>query len=129
MNSEKRNISVYMALNGQNINNGLPPIRTPANNIKYPNESDYQNGFYNRYFVKKINNDFAYETSDIDYSEVDTTIWQKAELNWKITGTRYTENSSQGIEPYNNLQISVASLIIPEIKNLLTNPVQFAHFS
>lgn len=127
--SDKRNVSVYLALNGQDFN--VPPVNvnTPSHNIVTPTDEDYKRGSVVRYFVKKINNDFAYETTSSDFGDVDGSIWQKISLVWKITGTRFTQNSVEGIEPHNRLQVSTASVKMPEISKILTNPTQFAHFS
>lgn len=129
MSSDKRNISVYMALNSQDINDYPTVIKTPAHNIPNPTEEDYMVGSISRYFVKKINNEFAYETSQKDYNEVDNNTWQKIELTWRISGNRYTEKSIQGIEPFNKIQVSIAATKMPEIMSILANPVQFARFS
>lgn len=129
MNNDKRNISVYNALTNQDINSDPVVAMTPPHNIANPLESDYKSGYVRRYFVKKINNEFAYETNETGYLNVDLSIWQKIKIEWKISGQRYTNNQIEGIEPYNSNQISIASVNIPEIKKILTNPVQFARFS
>lgn len=129
MSTEKRNISVYLALNGQDVDADVGVIKTPSHNIPTPTEDDYITGKITRYFVKKINNDFAYETSEVDYTDVDGKVWQKVELEWMISGQRYTQNQIEGIEPFNKTQTSIASVTIPEIKSVLTNPIQFARFS
>ena len=127
MNIEKRNTSVYMALGGLSFENGqLKQIKNPVHNIPNPNKDDYASGYITRYFVKKINENIVYETILDDYDSVDLSYWQKVSLNWKISGNRYTIENSIGIEPYNNEQISNSSVSIPEIKNLLVNPIQFA---
>ncbi len=126
--NEKRNISVYMALNSQDITQPLEILKVPVNYIPLPSENDYSIGYIDRYFVKKINNTFSYETTQLDYSDIDSTLWQRVSLRWKLTGTRFTENNSIGIEPFNRTEIEKASLSINEIKNLLTNPIQFSRF-
>jgi len=123
---DKRNISVYKALTNQDIDTDPLILHTPSHYIPTPSESDYKTGFISRYFVKKINNDFVYETSQKDYSNVDLSTWQKVEVEWKITGPRFTQNSVQGVEPFNNTQIDLSSAKIHEIRQVLSNPIQFA---
>lgn len=123
-----RSINVYRALSGEDINQPLEELKTPSNFIPSPSNEDYDLGYINRYFVKKINSDLIYETSVEDYDLVDVTFWQRTSLKWKITGPRYTNGFIEGVEPYNNKQISSASKEIDEIKKLLTNPYQFGRF-
>ena len=130
MNTEKINASVYMALNNQSYDsNFLNSIVNPSHNIPIPTKDQYSIGFMDRFFVKRINDPFCYETTELDYNVTDLTIWQRTSLNWKLTGYQYTVGHDIGIEPYNKIQISKASNDIFEIRKLLTNPIQFAKIS
>lgn len=115
-----RNIYVYRALNSQDINSPLEILKTPVNYIPFPSEEEYMIGYVDRFFVKKINGISVYETSEEDFDSVDLSMWQKVSINWKISG--------QSIEKHNREEINRASNVIEQIKNLLTNPLQFARF-
>lgn len=66
-------------------------------------ESDYEKGFINRYFVKKVNTPgYVKEISQIEYASIengtvpyDVSMYQVLELFWKLTGPLNQKRISQ----------------------------------
>ncbi len=69
----------------------------------FPIDSDYQKGYINRYFLKRINDKgFVMEISEQEFSDIrngtanyDVTFYQTIELFWKITGPLNNKRISQ----------------------------------
>ena len=114
-----RNIS----FNG--ISTNFPVYKKPS-----PNANDYLNGYINRYFVKKINDNTIYEVDSVGYANVSNTLYTKSSLSWKITGRPKSSNDGKtvtdvGVISYNSYSISVLEKTIPGIRNILRNVVEF----
>lgn len=114
-----RNIS----FNG--ISTNFPVYKKPS-----PNANDYLNGYINRYFVKKINDNTIYEVDSVGYADVSNTLYTKSSLSWKITGRPKNSNDGKtvtdvGVISYNSYSISVLEKTIPGIRNILRNVVEF----
>lgn len=114
-----RNIS----FNG--ISTNFPVYKKPS-----PNANDYLNGYINRYFVKKINDNTIYEVDSVGYADVSNTLYTKSSLSWKITGRSKNSNDGKtvtdvGVISYNSYSISVLEKTIPGIRNILRNVVEF----
>lgn len=75
----------------------------PAGSQPKPLESDYARGYFNRYFVKKINETgYIKEISIEEYNKIrdgsalyDVTYYQTEKLMWKLTGPLNTVRLSQ----------------------------------
>jgi len=107
------------------ISTNFPVYKKPS-----PNANDYLNGYINRYFVKKINDNTIYEVDSVGYADVSNTLYTKSSLSWKITGRPKNSNDGKtltdiGVISYNSYSISVLEKTIPGIRNILRNTVEF----
>lgn len=107
------------------ISTNFPVYKKPS-----PNANDYLNGYINRYFVKKINDNTIYEVDSVGYADVSNTLYTKSSLSWKITGRPKNSNDGKtvtdvGVISYNSYSISVLEKTIPGIRNILRNVVEF----
>ena len=107
------------------ISTNFPVYKKPS-----PNANDYLNGYINRYFVKKINDNTIYEVDSVGYADVSNTLYTKSSLSWKITGRPKNSNDGKtltdiGVISYNSYSISVLEKTIPGIRNILRNAVEF----
>lgn len=88
------NDSYYRAKN-QSIRDGKDAPRPPFQTLTKPTNKDIQNGFFNRYFVKKGNESIFIEISKNEYNKFkdkDSTVqWQlytPIEIVWNIQGSK-----------------------------------------
>lgn len=85
-----------------------------------PTEADYARGYFQRYFVKKINqNGYILEISQQEYSSIedglvtyDVSLYQIEKTFWKLTGSLYTVRLAQ---------YDIREGIIPTNKRLIEN--------
>ena len=71
----------------KNINNFK--LEYPNTIVPSPNSVDYDNGFIERYFIRKANdsNGFLYEVNFITFTKyLKNTFWIGENLKWRITG-------------------------------------------
>ena len=66
-----------------------------------PSESDYQNGFFKRYFVKRHFNDVITEVSKNTFSKLQSEHYSKLELFWKLTGDNVSEVNEKQVKDGN----------------------------
>lgn len=95
-----------------------------------PTVSDYEAGSINRYFVSNINYNNTIEITEDQYSYVDTKIYKKAFLNWKISGKKLDviENKIlkyRGVYNHNIIEIRKLKETLRDIENILKDPLQF----
>tara|TARA_B100001094_G_C17963677_1_gene686732 strand:- start:89 stop:742 length:654 start_codon:yes stop_codon:yes gene_type:complete len=101
------------------ITKEIPTIKLP------PTEEDYNNGFYIRYFKKRINNDFDYCEIDKDTFKVlgekspsfDYRLYKIGQIKWFITGNN--------VENLNKLNIEKLSRYFPNLNTLFSVPNEF----
>lgn len=111
----------YKILNGNNLLTDFP--------IPYlflPVESDYNQRFLRRYFVKKINDNDIIEVSNINFKGISSKIYFMASIKWRISGKKYSivENgitTFEGVYEFNQKQVQLAEKTIPEISKRITN--------
>jgi hypothetical protein len=119
---ENRNLSVYNVLTGGPATFDIPTINVP---IKYiPTATDIENGKYigniDRYFVKKLNEKYSYETNSDSIDLISGNImWKYVKINWKIKG------DVKFVELYNIEQVKKAMIQIPEIVLNIKTYTQF----
>jgi hypothetical protein len=53
-----------------------------------PTIDDYNKGYINRYFVKKVNENIITEISYQSYAGVNKNLYKPVELRWKISGPK-----------------------------------------
>jgi hypothetical protein len=108
----------------------IPPARY------YLSKNNYAHGTYVRYFVKNKVTNSVFEVNPSSYRELEgkslTYHWPSydiTKLEWKITGDVADKEISgylvDGVETLNKKSVEEASKIIPEIKSILTDYLQF----
>ena len=90
-------------------------------------------GSINRYFMKKINDNYIFEVDDRTYTlwqskRIDTLLYAAVSLPWQIAGPIADEIvdgvSKIGVRTKNLNQIKLAELTLPGISAKLTNPIE-----
>lgn len=51
-------------------------------------EKDYAEGYINRYFLKKVNENVIFETSFFASRSINNSLYKRVELRWKISGPK-----------------------------------------
>lgn len=90
----------------------FPELGAPSSISKSkptPTSSDYAQGYIDRYFLKKINEDLVFEVSYIT-TNVNANLYKKVQLKWKIAGPKSNiyKNSildKNGVEESNRFEI------------------------
>lgn len=109
-------------------------IKIPKTIIPTPTDSDYENGFIERYFARVTfdSNGFVYEVNEKTFDEYSKNpFWVTERLYWRITGPLdivYDLNGNvtdKGVRNSNKASISIASLKIKNISLYLPNILQF----
>lgn len=110
----------------------FPEIETvyPVYKKIYPEKNDYENGFFDRFFVKKINDKPIYEVSKDNYFGVSPNIYTRIVIRWKLIGKRNDVYDNkiklyEGVYEYNNSQIVKYKQIMPGLENVLRDPLEF----
>lgn len=103
---------------------------TPANYKPIITEQDYERGYITRFFVGKINYFDVYETNNKEYKLANSIYYNKAKVDWKITGPEFNIFDGKilqttGVVNYNILSINNAKAYISNIQLILNNPKQF----
>lgn len=114
----------------KNIDPKNPPVfKSPKYYLNVPTQEDYDNGFYERYFLKKSNQIIYIEVSKDTYkaftsgdSNYDYKFYQSFSLTWVIRGETQEEVVDQNydlVEYYQN------TLNYPELLRYFTNYAEF----
>lgn len=99
-----------------------------------PTVTEYKAGYFERYFLKKINESVFLEIDDTQYKlwtngRIDPAAFNAVTFRWFISGNiedTYTATSSQpGVRTKNNIQIQYAQQQLPGIVSVLTDPLQY----
>jgi len=77
---------------------------------KLPSDQDYKDGYVERYFVKKINENIIIEIDRTGTSTINLYLYKLATLKWKISGPKnniYKNNilEKDGVEEFNKFEI------------------------
>jgi len=110
---------------------GLPKKETlkeyfsPYYNKTQPQESDYFQGFFDRYFVKSLSTNIIFEVSLKDYQRVQKENFQKTIITWKLTGPINDTNLEPGVEDTNRRLVNLAEREITGIVNYITNFTEY----
>lgn len=97
----------------------------PTYSKTIPTETDYLKGFVSRYFVKSKFNNVLMETSVKDYKKAKNEHFYKTTIPWKITGAVNDSGSEPGVEDTNRRLVNLAERDVPQIKDYITNFVEF----
>jgi len=113
----------------------LTEIQIPETFVPEPIESDYENGFIERYFIQKANDNssFVFEINDIIANKIfSNPYWKQIVVIWRISGPiDVIKNEKTGIIIDNGVyndnikEIAKAKKQIPNIGSYLINPMQF----
>lgn len=102
----------------------------PSTYIPTITQTDYDNGYINRFFVGRINYFEVIETNYKDFNMTNTRYFTKVQIDWKITGVEFNVYNGKmleaaGVVNYNRYRIIEAQRVIPNINRILNNPKQF----
>jgi len=91
--------------------------------IPVPDDFDYQRGFIERYFIRKLNdpNGFIFEVSSKQLSTYSKNpLYHRVAIDWRLTGTK------EQIEDSNSKSIELGREVISNLHLFLPNLLQFA---
>jgi len=134
---------LYVSLKQQQGNPFKLILPDPPSYFVQPTESDYQRGYFTRYFTKKINDKGISTIREIDqqtYSKInsnskdyDSYMWKTAESKWVLTGsindTVVGGVVKKGVRNTNYNLILRASQLVEGLEYFVTDYTQFAHLS
>jgi len=95
-------------------------IYIPTPGMSIPSDSDYKKGYYYRYFYRLSNdkNSTIYECKESEYNKIkNDPIYRVLKIKWKLIGPSAKEINEKIINTANN--------IMPGIKSILIEPLQF----
>lgn len=105
---------------------------TPQHYTSVPTEQDYKNGYYTRYFTKRVNGDLQTITEvnkTVFDSMSDNPLYNRLTLQWMLTGPledRYiTGMVVLGVVNRNIKTVSQAARQMQYLDQYLTNPTQY----
>jgi hypothetical protein len=109
-------------------------LQVPKTFLPNPSDSDYSDGFIDRYFIQKANDKTSpvFEVGNDVYNNLlSNSFWSKVKLKWRIKGQLEPVFNDKGIliDPgvrNSNLnEITKNQKSIPPLKTYLINPLQF----
>jgi hypothetical protein len=109
-------------------------LQVPKTFLPTPSDSDYSDGFIDRYFTQKVNDKTSpvFEVGKDTYNDLlSNSFWSTVKLKWRIKGQLEPVFNDKGIliDPgvrNSNLnEITKNQKSIPPLKTYLINPLQF----
>ena len=106
----------------------------PKTIVPTPSDTDYENGFIERYFTQKVNdkNSYVFEIDKEVYFDLfENPYWVSEIMKWRITGPIspvYNIDgilTDKGVIESNNASISIISEKVKNVKLYLPNILQF----
>lgn len=106
----------------------------PKTIVPTPSDTDYENGFIERYFTQKVNdkNSYVFEIDKEVYFDLfENPYWISEIMKWRITGPIspvYNIDgilTDKGVIESNNASISIISEKVKNVKLYLPNILQF----
>jgi hypothetical protein len=106
----------------------------PKTIVPIPSDTDYENGFIERYFTQKVNdkNSYVFEIDKEEYSNLfENPYWISEIMKWRITGPItpvYNIDgilTDKGVIESNNASISIISEKVKNVGLYLPNILQF----
>lgn len=94
-----------------------------------PNDLDYANGFYTRYFIKRHFQNVISEVSKDTFSQANDEFYIKVELKWKLTGPLNDIGIEKGVYDTNQRLVLLAENDMVGIRNYVTNYTEYARLS
>lgn len=123
------NVSVYKKLKPTDVK-----YKTPKSSIIQVTPIDRKNGYIQRYFLKKINENSIIEVNKQEYDAVETNasgmnMYDNITLEWRISGnlddSRKNGIYTRGVITTNRLTVERAEEKMPGISNILQNYTEF----
>jgi len=114
----------------KNLKSIVFPNQLPNSSPTIINKTTINQGFVQRYFIKKINDSKIIEINESQYKDwssqkIDRTLYVAASLTWYITGeildTIKNGIKIKGVQNKNKESVVAAAKIIPELLMYLTN--------
>lgn len=116
----------------------LPQTILPKPSVVFPTDEDYTNGFFTRYFTKRINTNpiTIFEISQQTYNDLfnkspkyNFALYEVTRLPWQLTGQLETTTSNgiitRGVRQINIETVQQANLIFMGIDQYLTDYTEF----
>ena len=106
----------------------------PKTIVPIPSDTDYENGFIERYFTQKVNdkNSYVFEIDKEEYSNLfENPYWISEIMKWRITGPItpvYNIDgilTDKGVIESNNASIKIVSEKVKNVGLYLPNILQF----
>ena len=104
---------------------------SPTTNKPHPKDSDYNNGYFTRVFIKKVNENILMEIRPEDAKSINAILYKIVYLNWRITGIKDTVRSSSmvniiGVSQQNLFEIDrIKKEQELDLSRLLQNPLEY----
>jgi hypothetical protein len=107
---------------------------TPINFIPQPSSTDYNNGFFIRYVIKRVNSgiETIKEINETDYyTIIRNPLYNATQFKWKLTGPLYDDLSNPNMPVYGIIDTNERTLqqqeyIIPGISKFFVNLAQYS---
>ena len=115
-------------------NNIISNSITPNHYTSIPNDTDYKNGFFIRYAIKRVNSGFETikEIQSDDFAKIQSNpLYTSVSFKWKITGPLYDDLSNKnhpiyGIIDTNKRTLTPLEKKIPGISKFFFDLAQFS---
>lgn len=107
---------------------------TPQPVNRTPTVAEYKSGYFDRYFLKKCNEQIFIETDNTQYmlwrnGKIDPAVFNAVTFRWFISGNvddiKTATTIQYGVVTKNTKQIQYAQQVLPGIANILTDPLQY----
>jgi hypothetical protein len=105
---------------------GSYPVYTKTS----PTADDYNRGYINRYFAKKVNDGTIYEVSGDSFNTIINGLYYKLSLTWRITGSKTDVYQNKvkiysGVKEDNLTAIKNAEKSMSGLSGVLKDPLEF----
>lgn len=97
-------------------------VYIPKTQLLIPKDSDYERGYYYRYFYRMLNdkNSNVYEINEKEYNKIQKVVYyKKLKIKWKLIGPKDIARD------INIKIINVSNQVLFGIKSVLVDPLQF----
>jgi len=114
------------------LSNSKQPSVIPISAISIPTPEDYKNGYYYRYFTKRVNGDLStiQEVSKDTYDKVSPNpLYNRIQVQWFLSGpiedTYISGMLVLGVSNHNIKTVTQAVRQMQYLDQYLTNPIQY----
>jgi len=125
-----KNNAVYKTLNNINVKGFI----TPKNTIIVPTAGDRKNGYFTRYFLKKVTDGIIQEVDQKQYNSwksntIDKNAYTGTTLKWYISGELNDQQQgsimSLGVESKNRNELKAANFNLPGLVDVIDSLVEY----